>query len=184
MEKKKYKEAINAYSQGIKYNEEDEEMYYDLGIAYSMINQFPLAKKCFEKAVELNSNYYNASYRLGQISLLYRDIELAEKYFTDSIYGETESKSFYQLAKISIIKNDKTKAAMYINNAINCDYRYYEIARKEPIFFPIKNQFSKPAESEQRKIEESKKEKEISEYLDNTYSLTNKLKDNKDSKKN
>lgn len=172
LEEKKYKQAITIYVQAIKYDPNDAQMYYDLGIAYSRMNEFSLAKECFKKAVEEDSNYYNAFYRLGQISLLYRDIESAEKYFLESIYGETESKSYYQLAKIYMIKNNKPKAATNINSAIQLDYKYYKTAIEEPIFLPIKQMIIKPEEESFPKIKESNKEKEISDYLDDTYNLT------------
>lgn len=172
LEEKKYKQAITIYVQAIKYDPNDAQMYYDLGIAYSRMNEFSLAKGCFKKAVEEDSNYYNAFYRLGQISLLYRDIESAEKYFLESIYGETESKSYYQLAKIYMIKNNKPKAATNINSAIQLDYKYYKTAIEEPIFLPIKQMLIKPEEESSPKIKESNKEKEISDYLDDTYNLT------------
>lgn len=172
LEEKKYKQAITIYVQAIKYDPNDAQMYYDLGIAYSRMNEFSLAKECFKKAVEEDSNYYNAFYRLGQISLLYRDIESAEKYFLESIYGETESKSYYQLAKIYMIKNNKPKAATNINSAIQLDYKYYKTAIEEPIFLPIKQMIIKPKEESSPKIKESNKEKEISDYLDDTYNLT------------
>ena len=138
LQEKKYKQAITMYVQAIKYDSNNAQLYYNLGLAYSMMNEFSLAKECYKKTVELDSNYYNAFYRLGQISLLYRDIESAEKCFLESIYGETESKSYYQLAKIYMIKNNKTKAATNINSAIQIDYKYYKMAIDEPIFLPIK----------------------------------------------
>jgi len=182
MEKEKYKEATYAYIQATKYASEDEKLFYKLGVGYSRINEFPLAKKCFEKTVEINSNNYNAYYRLGQIALLYRDIELAEKNFLQSMYGETEGKSYLQLAKIYLIKNDKSKAIMFINRAIGYDYNYYEIALNEPIFIPITNQIVKPEKDSEPSTNESAEEKSISEYLDNTYDLT-KILNEKESKK-
>ena len=172
VEEKKYKKAITIYVQAIKHEPNDAQMYYNLGIAYSRMNEFSLAKECFKKTVEVDSNYYNAFYRLGQISLLYRDIESAEKYFLESIYGETETKSYYQLAKIYMIKNNKPKAATNINSAIQLDYKYYKIATEEPIFLPIKQMIIKPEEENYPEIKESDKEKEISDYLDDTYNLT------------
>lgn len=172
VEKEKFKEAALAYIQAIKYNKEEPKLYYDLGIAYSRMNEFPLAKQCFEKAIEFDSNFYNAYYRLGQIALLYREIETAEEYFLQSIYGETEGKADYQLAKIYMILNNKNKAEMFINDAIEFDSNYFEIAKNEPIFFSIKNSINKPQEIKEPKIKETKQEKEISEYLDNTYALT------------
>ena len=172
LEDKKYKQAITIYVQAIKYDPDNAELYYNLGVAYSRMNEFSLAKECYKKTVEIDSGYYNAFYRLGQISLLYRDIESAEKYFLESIYGETESKSYYQLSKIYMIKNDKTKAATNINTAIQMDYKYYKIAVDEPIFLPIKQLIIKPDEETEPEIKESEQEREISEYLDDTYNLT------------
>ena len=115
--------------------------------------------------------------------MLYRDIEAAERYFTQSIYGETEGKSYYQLAKIYMMKNDKNKSAMFINKAIEFEAKYYDMAIKEPIFFAIKQMIQEPNNKESGDIIESEKEKSISEYLDNTYDLT-KILNKKENKKN
>ena len=183
LEKEKFKEAINIYIQAIKYNSEDAWLYYKLGIAYARINEFSLAKECFIKATEVDSNLYNSYYRLGQIALLYRDIEEAEQYFLQSMYGETEIKSFYQLAKIYMIKNDKTKVMMYLNKAVENSNEYYKKIIEDPMFFAIKDKLNKPGDGNE--IKESEEEKIISDYLDNTYLLTNQLnKEEKKKKKN
>ena len=183
-ENKKFKNAAHIYTQAIKYNPEKADLYYDLGIVYSMMNEFSLAKECFEKAIEIDSNLYNAYYRLGQIALLYRDIESAEKYFMQSLYGETEAKAYYQLAKISIIKNDKNKSGIFMNKAIEIDPKYYYIASNEPIFFSIKKLIEKPENVKSSNAIEPEKERQISEYLDNTYDLTKVLNDKKTNKSN
>lgn len=170
IEKEKFKEATNIYIQAIKYNPENADLYYNLGIAYARMNEFLLAKNNFLKTVEIDNNAYNAFYRLGQISLLYRDINEAEQFFIQSMYGETEIKSFYQLAKIYMIKNDKAKAIMFLNKATEISEDFYEQAIEEPIFFPINDKIIKPESG--TKYIESEKEKTISEYLDNTYLLT------------
>lgn len=177
IEKENFKEAINTYIKAIKYKPENSEFYYNLGIAYSRINDFSLAKECFLKTVELDNNSYNAYYRLGQIALLYRDINEAEQFFLQSIYGETEIKSFYQLAKIYMMKNDKVRATMFLNKATEISYEFYQKASEEPMFFSIKDQIIK-SESEKEYVE-SDKERNISEYLDNTYVLTKVLDEKK-----
>ena len=184
MEKEKFKEAVTAYIQAIKYNTENSGLYYNLGIAYSRINEFPLAKQCFEKTIDLDCNFYNAYYRMGQISLLYRDIEAAEGYFMQSMYGETEGKSYYQLAKIFLMKNDKDKAVLFITKAIEYNPKYFENIDKDPIFFTIRNQIERPENTDKKTIiEESKEEKIISDYLDDTYNLTKILNEKGNKKK-
>lgn len=184
IESKKFKNAAHIYTQAIKYNPDKADLYYNLGVVYSMVNEFSLARECFEKIIEIDSNFYNSYYRLGQIALLYRDIESAEKYFMQSLYGETEAKSYYQLAKIYIIKNDKNKSGIFINRAIETDSKYYDKAINEPIFFPIKQMIEKPMNNETKDVIETDKEKMISEYLDNTYDLTKVLNEKKSKKIN
>lgn len=184
IESKKFKNAAHIYTQAIKYNPDKADLYYNLGVVYSMVNEFSLARECFEKTIEIDSNFYNSYYRLGQIALLYRDIESAEKYFMQSLYGETEAKSYYQLAKIYIIKNDKNKSGIFINRAIETDSKYYDKAINEPIFFPIKQMIEKPMNNETKDVIETDNEKMISEYLDNTYDLTKVLNEKKSKKIN
>ena len=169
-----YKKAITFINKALKTFEDNEVLIYNLGIAYARMNEFSLAKKCFEQNVSLNNNNYNAYYRLGQIALLYRDFEMAEMYFENSAYNEKEAKSYYQLTKVFIIRNQKDKAGINIQKAINIDSSFYKIAKEEPMFYPIK-QYIRPAKnnSDKKVIEkESKKELMIEDYLNDTYNLT------------
>lgn len=179
-----YKKAINVINKALKANEDKEELIYNLGIAYARTNEFSLAKKCFEKVVNLNNGNYNAYYRLGQIALLYRDFDMAENYFLNSTYQEKEAKSYYELTKIYIMKNQKDKAALNIQKAINSDYKFYNIAKEEPMLFPIKQFIKKPKEKVENNKEESKKEKMIENYLNDTYNLTKILNKQQESKTN
>lgn len=181
LEKQTFKGAIYAYTQAIKADSEKIEAYYNLGIAYARMNEFSFAKECFLKTTQIDSNFYNAYYRLGQIALLYRDINEAEQFFLQSMYGETEIKSFYQLAKIYMMKNDKQKAIMFLNKATETSNEFYKKATEEPIFFSIKDKILK-AENNKEYVE-NETEKNISEYLDNTYLLTKVLNERQKAKK-
>lgn len=172
IEKKEYKEAIKYLNIAIKYNENKEDLIYNLAIAYTKINEFGLAKECYKKVVEIDHTNYNANFKLGQIALLYRDIESAESYFLNSAYKEKETKSYLELAKIYIIKNRKDKATLVMQKAIETDSNYYKIAQDEPILFPIKNALNKPAKENHVEYNESEKEKDVEEYLKDTYNLT------------
>ena len=114
---------------------------------------------------------------MGQIALLYRDIDSAENYFIQSMEGEVEVKSYYQLAKIYMMKNDKNKSVVFLNKAVENSKYYYELANEEPMFFQIKKLIVKPEEKQLKEINESEEEKSISKYLDNTYDLTRVLND-------
>lgn len=184
IEAEDYKKAIKVINKALKIHEDKEELIYNLGIAYAKTNEFSLAKKCFEKVVSLNNQHYNAYYRLGQIALLYRDFDMAETYFSNSTYNEKEAKSYYELTKIYMMKNQKDKAALAVQKAIDADSSFYKIAKEEPILFPIKQFIKKPEQIvETKKQEETKKEKMIEEYLNDTYNLTKILNKQEESKK-
>lgn len=182
LERKDFKKVIEVYTNAVKYNSENHEIYYILGICYARINDFSIAKKCFEKTVELDEENYNAYYRLGQIALLYRDFDVAETNFAKSLYNEKEAKSYFELAKINIMKNQKEKAIMNLNNAIKVDSNYYNIIQKEPIFFSIKQLMQKPTIEVAREYDETDLEKETEEYLNDTYNLTKILNGKKENK--
>lgn len=115
---------------------------------------------------------YLAYYRLGQIALLYRDFDVAEENFSKSVYNEKEAKAYIELAKIHVMKNQKEKAVMDINNAIKVDSKYYETIQNEPIIYSIKHLINKPENETEIQYKETKQEIEIEEYLNNTYNLT------------
>ena len=91
LKRKEFKKAIEVYTNSVKYYPERYEIYYNLGICYSRINDFDIARKCFQKTVELNDDIYIANYRLGQIALLYRDFDSAEENFAKSLYNAPKS---------------------------------------------------------------------------------------------
>jgi len=172
IKRKEFKKAIEIYTNAVKYYPDKYEIYYNLGVCYARIIDFNIAKKCFQKTVELNDDIYLAYYRLGQIALLYRDFEVAEENFAKSVYNEKEAKSYFELAKIHMMKNQKERAVLDINNAMKIDYKYYEIAQNEPVLFPIRQSIMKPQNQVTAEYEETEQEKEIEEYLNDTYNLT------------
>ena len=184
IEKEDYKKAITVINKALKSNEDKEDLIYNLGIAYIKTNDFSLAKGCFEKIINLNNKHYNAYYRLGQLALLYRDFDMAENYFGSSIYNEKEAKSYYELTKIYMMKNQKDKAALTVQKAIEADDKFYTIAKEEPILFSIKEYIKKPEITVKTNAqEETKTEQMIEEYLNDTYNLTKILNKQEESKK-
>ena len=156
-------------------------MYYDLGIAYTRLNDFSSAKECYEKAAEINHRNHIAKYNLGQIALLEKDLDEAEKYFEECLLDEElEAKAYYQLAKIAMVKGEKDKAIVFMNKAIEIDKSYIEIISNEEIFSSIKQYIIIPKviNKEQERKELGKKEKNIQDYLEETYILINDINEN------
>lgn len=171
----RYKEAINIYTEALRYKPEDYNLYYNLGMVYIGLNDFQNAKICYEKAADINSKMYNAYYTLGQLSLIANDLEEAEKYFTESLYGEVEADSYFELSKIYMLKNEREKAITFIQKAVEIDVNYVKIARKEPIFIPIKQYIVEPETKNEPKEKLAEKELEIKEKLIKTAAIVEKI---------
>ena len=178
-EQEKFKEAINVYMEALKYNPLDYNLYYNLGIAYTRLNDFQNAKICYEKAADINHELYYAKYNLGQIALIYRDIEAAERYFTECIYSEElEPMAYFELSKIYMLKGEKDKAITFVNKAIELDISFKKKADEEPILIPIKAYIIVPKEEDTKKQEKrkiSKKAKANIEHLEKTYHIVENL---------
>ena len=176
-EQEQFKEALNVYTLALKYNQNDYELYYSMGIAYTRLNDFQNAKICYEKAAEINHEFYYAKYNLGQIALIYRDIETAEKFFTECIYSEElEAMAYFELSKIYMLKGEKDKAITFVNKAIEIDIIYKQKADEEPILIPIKAYISLPQEGlKQEKKKIKSKYKLNIDYLDKTYHVVENL---------
>ena len=176
----RYKEALNVYTAGLKYSPNNYDLYYNMGIVYTMLNDFPNAKLCYEKAATINSLMYNACYNLGQINLIEMDLDEAEKFFTKCLESkEHEPEAYYKLGKIYMLRGDYDNAVKFVNLAIELDNNLIKLANQEPIFIPVKSKFQIPLIDEedikQRKSTLTKKEKKVKEHLDNTSIVTEKL---------
>jgi tetratricopeptide (TPR) repeat protein len=109
----------------------------------------------YEKAAELNHRLYGAYYNLGQICFIERDLDTAEKYFEKSLYDEDlEAMSYYQLAKIYVLKGEKEKAITFINKAIEIDKSLLQKATSEKIFEKIKEYITVSVNMEEKEQEE------------------------------
>ena len=182
IENEMYKEAVNVYQDALKYDQVNYDLYYNLGIAYTMLNDFQNAKTCYEKAAEINSLIYNAKYSLAEIAMIYKDLEEAERRFLEAIEDEELSADgYYELSKIYLIKGDKETAIKYINTAIDSNSKkIVPKVKKDPIFIPIMAKISIPFNLEEPNLEEMEKrleEKEVKakEHLEEMSELTRNL---------
>ena len=168
----------------LKYRPADYNLYYNLGMTYTLLNDFSKAKECYEKAAQINSDLYHARYSLGQLNLLYSDLDEAEKYFMECIDAEeVEAGAYYYLARIAMVKGETEKAKNYANIAIEENPTLYDKMADENIFMPIIDAVNKPkmgveSKKKNKKKMLSKKEMFIDLYLDNTCKLVGKLNNN------
>ena len=182
IENEMYKEAVNVYQDALRFDQVNYDLYYNLGIAYTMLNDFQNAKTCYEKAAEINSLVHNAKYSLAEIALIYKDLEEAERRFLETIEDEELSAdAYYELAKIYLIKGDKETAIKYINTAIDTNSKkIVEKVKKDPIFIPIMAKISIPFNLEEPEKEGdanrlNEKEIKAKEHLEEMSELTRNL---------
>ena len=170
IEKEMYKEAVNVYQEALKHNPTSYELNYNLGIAYTMLNDFQNAKICYEKAAEINALLYNAKYSLAEIALIYKDLEEAERRFIEAIEeDELSADAYFELAKINLIKGEKETAIQYITTAIDINpKKIVEKVKKDPIFIPIMGKIAIPFNLWNKEINEN------SENYDNEEKAKNK----------
>ena len=179
-EEERFKEAVSVYQDALRYKPVDFELYYSLGIAYTRLNDFASAKECYEKAADINHKLYGAKYSLAQIALMEEDLDEAEKNFAECLMSEElEAKAYYQLAKIYMVKEEKDKAILFANKAIEIDESYLNIIAKEKIFEPIKEYLTVSVKMEEREIKKpSKRDEEIQKYLEETVGLIKGMNEN------
>lgn len=185
LSKEMYKEAVNIYQDALKYNPLSFDLNYNLGIAYTMLNDFQNAKICYERAADINSLFYNSKYSLAEIALIYKELDEAEKYFMEALEDDQlAADSYFELAKISMIKDDKEKAIQFANIAIDIDAaKVVPKIKKDPIFIPVIARISIPFNInnlEEEKIEDKEnkfEEKEIiaKKHLEDMSDITRNL---------
>lgn len=176
-EQERFKEAEKVYQDALKYRPTDFDLYYSLGIVYTMLSDFQMAKEMYERAAQINHRAYGANYNLGQIAFIQGDLDIAEKYFKHSLYGDLEAKSYYQLAKIYVLKGEKDIAINFLNKAIELEPDLLPIANQENAFSQIKEHITVSVKMENEVAEETEEikekyslqlEKKAREYLETT----------------
>jgi len=112
----RYKEAISIMNEASKYHPNNFDIYYNMGMIYTMLNDFSSAKACYEKAAVINTLEHNTDYNIAMIELILGELEESEKYFTRCIDDEKLSPlAYYQLAKIYMIRGNKEIASQALN---------------------------------------------------------------------
>ena len=65
---KDYEKAIVKFSEALRINPHDPEVYYYLGLAYEGAERFPEAIKRYEETLKLDRNHSNAEIRINELA--------------------------------------------------------------------------------------------------------------------
>ena len=177
IEEERYKDAISVYMIALRFHPASYDLYYSIGMAYTMINDFQRAKDFYEKAADINSLAYNAKLNLGQIALIYGDLDEAENYFMQSGKQEDlEAGSYYYLSQIALLKGNEEKAKNYMNVAVQLDPEVYKQAQRDPVFTPIKEKINPPEEEQKTRLSHlTNEEEKVNKHLMKTCILIKNL---------
>ncbi len=75
-----YSEAIRQYREATKLKEDDPDIYYDLGVAHTKLAQYDAAALAFEKALEVDPEYYRAEEALDEAKEGIKRIRVGRKH--------------------------------------------------------------------------------------------------------
>lgn len=179
-EQERYKEALSIMNECLRHHPNNFDVYYNMGMIYTMLNDFSSAKESYEKAAIINTLEYNTSYNIAMIELILGELEEAEAYFNKCLEDEELSPlAYYELAKIYMIKGNKETASQYLNLAIELDNNLYKKAMEETLFIPIKGYINYPSIDEEdiepKDYKLSEKEIKIKKHFEETYKVVGKL---------
>ena len=179
-----YKEAINVFQDALKYNPGEYKLYYYMGMTYTRLNDFQNAKEYYKKAATINSTLNAAKLSLGQISLIFKDYEEAERYFMECIENDDEeiqAEAYYYLSKIKLMNNENNLAVQYANIALELDPKLIKNMEKDIYFASILGKLN-TKENKYVKTKLNNEEKNLINYLDNTFGVVQTLTSNKKQK--
>lgn len=125
VEETKYSDAIEVYRRAIDYDKDSFITYYNIGEAYTKINDINSAMQSYEKAIELNPDYVESYIKIGGIYMDNQQYEEALQWFIEALKVRPENAQANFFAGITAKSLNRTneaveylkKAAYYGNDA-------------------------------------------------------------------
>lgn len=178
-DEERFKEAVSVYTAALRYNITEYELYYNLGMTFTRLNDFQKAREYYLRAAKLNSYLYNGQYNLALIAMIQGELDEAERRLQRAMQQEElEPTVYFYLAQIALLKEDKEKALNYINLALELDENIKEKIEKQPLFAIIQNRIKVPKGTRKIEIKLTEKEIKTNKYLEEMYSLVDSLNNN------
>ena len=179
-ENEDFKVAIMVYNDQLKYHPEEYMLYYYLGMCYVRTNDFEAANNCYKKAATINSYKDISNLNIGQINMILKNYDEAEKYFYDGTKSDDDkivAESYYYLAKIKIYGKEYELATQYTNIALETYPKIRNKIENDEQFAPI---LGKIQVRIQQKIVNSKitlQDEKTINHLDKTFTVVDTLSD-------
>ncbi|HXC68977.1 MAG TPA: tetratricopeptide repeat protein [Pyrinomonadaceae bacterium] len=85
-----YSDAIREYREATKLKEDDPDMFYDLGVAYTKLAQYDQAAAAFQKALDIDPEYYRAQDALDEAKAGIKRIRAGVKHQQDMLKKQKE----------------------------------------------------------------------------------------------
>jgi Flp pilus assembly protein TadD len=85
-----YSDAIREYREATKLKEDDPDMFYDLGVAYTKLAQYEQAAAAFQKALDIDPEYYRAQDALDEAKAGIKRIRAGVKHQQDMLKKQKE----------------------------------------------------------------------------------------------
>ena len=85
-----YSDAIREYREATKLKEDDPDIFYDLGVAYTKLAQYDQAAAAFQKALDIDPEYYRAQDALDEAKAGIKRIRAGVKHQQDMLKKQKE----------------------------------------------------------------------------------------------
>lgn len=119
------KTAVQYYKEALQYDQNNADIFYNLGKAYAELSQLDLAKEHFQKALEASPGDALSAYELGLLEDQQGDIDKAIEYYLLALsINHHHAQSAFGLGSLYGVKGDMQQAVDYLTIAIQIDPDY------------------------------------------------------------
>ncbi len=114
--------TLSLFNQNDQKNGLSDEYHLQSGLRYISWEQYDLAMKEFEVAININPNNYRAQFELATLLFFFNDLKRAEEHYIIATSFEAPSniraRSYYELSRIYSMQSDYEKAIIYGQKAL------------------------------------------------------------------
>ena len=123
---KKYNEALDYFELSLKYNQKNDNVYYNKGLCYTSLNNEVLAIECYNESIKINPSNELAHFKLGKILYDQDKKEEAIQQFYEAFKANGNNYyATYNMAKCYMDLKKYENALEWFNQTLKIDKHYY-----------------------------------------------------------